>query len=172
MGLFDSIFEKKSGVPGKLMFKLTKDLAISVIHNSIKDCKKGAELEIILFYAGILLQHANRIKPHKINQIQDDYFIELIGYIRQNNVQKIINQNIVDFINKRLILYNEELLRISNSGGMAIPTKLMYNFIENPLQPRSGDNYDLGSQMLIMATLMPGLKKIEEMANQIIQKFY
>ena len=69
-------------------------------------------------------------------------------------------------------MYNEELFKISSGGGMAMPTMLMYIIIENPLQPRSGDNYDLGSLMLIIASLMPGLKKIEEMANPIIQKFY
>ena len=172
MGLFKSLFEKKSGEPGELMFKLTRDLAISVIHNSINNCKKGAEFEIILFNAGILLQHANNIKPHKINQIQDDYFKVLLEYVKQNNFHNLIQQDIGDFINNRLVLYNEELLRFSNGGGMAIPTKLMYNFIENPLQPNSGDNFDLSSQLLIMATLMPGLKRIEEGANIIIPKFY
>lgn len=176
MEQINSNFEQKTGEPGKQMFKLTKDLAISVIQNSIKNCKIGAEFEIILFNAGVLMQYANDIKPHKINLIQEDYFKELVEYIKQNNIHNIIQQNIGDFINNRFILYNEELLKISNfdanDDGRAIPTKLLYNFIENPLQPSSGDNYDLSNQLLIMATLMPGLRMLEEEVNIIIPKFY
>jgi hypothetical protein len=172
MGLFNTFFEKKLNDPGKMMFKLTKDQAVSVIQNSVRNNNVGAEFEIILFYAGILLQHANNMKPNKINQIQEDYFKELIEYIKKNNLHNLVKQDIGDFINDRFVLYNEELIRISGGGGMAMPTKLMYNIVDSPLEPNSGENFDLGKHMLIMGALMPGLKNIEDSVKIIIQKFY
>lgn len=170
--MFDSILRKQTNKIGKLLFDLTKKSAKIIMDETIKQNNKKAEFEIILFNAGYLLQQANEIRPNKIGQIQSDFFEVLINYLKINKLHMSIHQNIDEFINNRFVLNHNELIKISDGEGMAIPTKILYNFFEKPLQPESGDSHDLFKGAILMAALEPAFKILKEGAYLIIPKYY
>ena len=52
--------------------------------------------------------------------------------------------------NSRFVIYTEELDRILDTENTAIPTKLLYNLFDCPLQIESGESFNLIIVMLIL----------------------
>lgn len=172
MGIFNSIISKVSNNPAKLLFNLAKDMTKILSNQLIDNKKKEAELEILIFNSGFLIKVANSIKPHKTQQIQLEFFKEFIDYIKNEKYVYLLKEDAVKFINKRFVLYHEEINKITNSDGLGIPSKLIYNIFENPLSPESGESNDLSKGMLLMGTLVPIIEELKKETIKIVNKYY
>lgn len=150
MGLFNKIFNHQKESPAKFVFVLV--VKSSELMFDGKKLTKGRLLEFVFFSSFYVLERFNELKPSYYYEFEKNYLLELSGFTKELGLYDYLPGGFNDFADNRLKLYSAEFKKMSEDPNF-LPTKIAYNFYENPLVTNSGDNFNLQELMILKINL-------------------
>jgi len=138
--------------------------------NRFKRLSVAGKFEALLFTSNIVLNVYRKAHPLTFSLVQGGYFAHLEKYIRENDCETY-TEDIVEFMNRRFVLYSEELNNANNPDYIMGKT---YNaFYSTPFCLDPENNFDLfiiipfGSQLKrVVKTL---ISSVEILINQSVK---
>jgi hypothetical protein len=152
MSIFDKHFKKQptpssqlnSESPGKLMLYgilMSSSIIFDDEWTNYKN-RKGQTFELIILSTLLILRKFREIRPSKYNEFEEDLFMQIHLFARQEQIIQMLPIDIADFINSRFVLYNDEF-SYDDVQDVKIPVHTVYNLFERPLLQDSGICEDL-----------------------------
>jgi hypothetical protein len=138
--------------------------------NRFKSLSAAGKFEALLFSSNIVLNVYRKSHPLTFSLVQGGYFEHLDKYIQENDCETFV-EDIGEFMNRRFVLYSEELNNANNPNYIMGKT---YNaFYSSPFCPDPENNFDLltiipfsGHLRRVVKTL---ISSVEILINQTVK---
>lgn len=141
MGLFGNIFNKPNKEFGaRNLMNLIVDNSLVVLDKSWNN-DKGFIYELLIC-TSIYVFNAYDESYSNTTEFKNKYLNELLNYCAENQLQRRIEGDSIDFLNSRLRFYDREF-RDMFSEYAIVPVKIVYNLYELPLTSNPGESKDL-----------------------------
>lgn len=102
----------------------------------------GQTFELIILSTLLILRRFREIRPDKYNEFEEDLFMQIHIFARQEQIIQKLPVDFADFINSRFILYDDEFT-MDDDQDVKLPVRTVYNLFVKPLSKESGICDDL-----------------------------
>jgi len=147
MGIFDKMFGKAKKTRAELIMLSCVKVGDIILDKNQRS--KGAIFEVLLFSSLHILKEFKQKKPDLYSRFETDYFEAVFNFARKEGILSHLPCDFSEFINNRFQLYDQQLKSIfDNPQGTFIPSKIVYNFYEQPLTKYGGVSCDLEAALI------------------------
>lgn len=150
--MFNKLFKKQSNSPnpldnesaGKLMLMGILMSSPIIFDDEWMDYKKrkGQTFELIILSTLLILRKFRRALPQHYNEFEQDLFLQIHLFARQEQILDLLPGDFADFVNSRFVLYDDEF-SVDEDEQVKFPVHTVFNFFEKPLLKNSGVCEDL-----------------------------
>lgn len=152
MGIFNKMFGNSKGTHAEIM--LLSCLKVNILMLEEHQRTRGAIFEVLLFSSLHILRVYRQKQPALYSRFEADYFEAVYNYAQKEGIINQLPCEFPEFVNNRFKLYDQQLNSLyDNPQRTFIPTKIVYNFYENPLTRNGGNSSDLEAALILIAKM-------------------
>jgi len=181
MGILDKLFQKQTDPsgqldnesPGNLMLMGIIASSIIIFDDKWTDYKRrrGETFELIILSTLLILRKFREIRPMQYNKFEEDLFMQIQKFARQEQIIQMLPMDFADFINSRFVLYDDEF-SVDDHHQVKTPVHTVYNLFERPLAKDSGVCEDLFKVIEVQIKFKAYYEQLLTSFNFMISKKY